>query len=66
MKIGATVSEFHRNVVQIIKSREDNDSQNKEVNNLSLIQRHWINSDPHQGSGHVLGPRRPGDSSSLI
>ena len=36
MKIGATFSDFHRDVVQILKSREDNDSQKKAVSNLVL------------------------------
>ena len=61
MKISATVSEFRRDVVQILGAREGNDSPNKEVNNLSPIQHHWINSDRCLGSERVVESQLPGD-----
>jgi hypothetical protein len=37
MKIGSTVSELHRDVFQILKGREDNDSHDKAVRDPSLL-----------------------------
>ena len=37
IKIGEAFSEFHRDVVQILKSREENSSQNQVVSNLSPL-----------------------------
>ena len=66
MKIEATVSEFHRDVVHILKSRDNNGGQNKEVNDLGPLLHRWVNSDHRPGSEHVIGSRLPGDPSPCI
>ena len=66
MKISATLSEFRRDVMQILKAHEDNNSRNKVVSKLYPPRDHRINIDHPPGAEHVVWSHLPGDSSSRI
>ena len=64
MKIGAIVSEVQRDVVQILKVREDINGRNRTVSNARSLWHLQINNNHHQGAEPVSGSGFPSDLSS--
>ena len=64
MRIDATVSQFHRDVLRILEDLKNNNSQNTAVSDLSPLRHCWVNSNHRPGSELDIGSRLPGDSPS--
>ena len=53
MNTHTIVADVHQNV---LKLREDADSQNRVVSGTRILWRHWISTDHHLGSNQVSDP----------